>query len=113
MVPKVGSFRALAMNLVRGVGRANRRDPSFPRMTRLLAAALRPRRLTGQVARQVGKLLLPECLPASDLLGAAKAVLLELGDCFPRPLGDEGDSKPRLTRQDIEARRLVRLIGAI
>src|SRR5687767_5887485 len=82
-------------------------------MTRLLAAALRPQRLTGQVARQVGKLLLPECLPAGDLVGAAKAVLLELGDCFLRSLGDEGDGEPRLARQDVETRRLLRLIGAI
>ena len=61
----------------------------------------------------MSKLLLPERLPVGDLLGAAKAILLELGGCFLRPFGDKGDGEPSLAWQDVEARRFVGLVSAI
>ena len=73
--------------------------------------ALRPWWLLAEESSEPRKFLLPEGFPASDLFGAGEAILLELSDRFPRPFGDEGDREARLARQDVEARRLVRLVG--
>src|SRR4051812_40435072 len=73
--------------------------------------ALWPWWLLAKESSEPRKFLLPEGFPASDLFGTGEAILLELTGCFVWPLGDEGNCEACLARQDVEARRLVRLAG--